>query len=664
MTNSTTAAPRRRARLVATAAAAAGLVALLASIVVPVGPVAASGTGNPANRGKLTCATQYSVVSGDSWFRIAQKAGVTTRALYTANGATETTPLFAGTTICLPDGTVVPTTAPATTAPPAPAAPAAPTTAPAAPLAVQLAAFPVQGPCWFTDTWQAPRGGGRRHEGVDLIAKTGQYLYAAQDGTLTKQTFDRPGSLSGNAWWLTAADGTYFFYAHLSAFAPGLNVGSKVVAGQIIGFVGRTGNAGGPHLHFEVHPGGGAAVNPFAIVKAVDGCRTTTPPPQPDGTLPTPPAATPTAPPAAAPPAAAAPTAPPATAAPTAPITNTNNAGGDGKWQFIAPRSVSDVTMSAGATRTIRVNNVTGVPAGTTGVLVRLTASGAARSGYVITHPCGAPPPLASTLSVRAGGTAVGSAMVAVVGGNVCATVSTSMRLKVEVLASRASQGVGVQPVTATRVLDTRGTAPLGPGVTATLTPAQLGVVSGTQALTATVTIVDPTGSGTLSMGFCGQGPWTVPVSGDPVSSFAMTMRVSNAGWCLTSSVPMHVIVDVVGVWAGNGSPGPVGPVRVFDSRSGGGAVDGNARQVQIGGVAAIPQGVTTAMVSITAVTGRAASSVFAYPCGEGRSSGAVVAASPDRVTTAVVPVRLGTGAVCISATAPVDVVIDLLGAG
>ena len=124
----------------------------------------------------------------------------------------------------------------------------------------------------------SPRAGGRRHEGVDIIARTGQPLYAVVDGTITRQFFDRPGSLGGNALRLTAADGTYFHYAHLSAFAEGIGLDSRVVAGQVIGYVGSTGSSSAPHLHFEYHPGGGAAVNPFPIVKAVDGCRSTTPP--------------------------------------------------------------------------------------------------------------------------------------------------------------------------------------------------------------------------------------------------------------------------------------------------------------------------------------------------------------------------------------------------
>ncbi len=154
--------------------------------------------------------------------------------------------------------------------------PTATTTAPSASATVPTV-FPVLGPCWFADTWQAPRSGGRRHEGVDIIAKSGTPLYAVANGTITRIFLDRPGSLGGNAVRLTAADGTYFHYAHLSAFADGAGLGATVVAGQVIGYVGSTGSSSTPHLHFEYHPGGGAAVNPFPVIKPLDACKNTTP---------------------------------------------------------------------------------------------------------------------------------------------------------------------------------------------------------------------------------------------------------------------------------------------------------------------------------------------------------------------------------------------------
>jgi peptidoglycan hydrolase-like protein with peptidoglycan-binding domain len=149
------------------------------------------------------------------------------------------------------------------------------------PLTVQIPVFPVQGTCTFGDSFGFPRGGGRTHLGVDIIAAAGNLLYSAIDGTITKVYADYPGSLAGNGLRITMADGTYVFYAHMTGIADGIDVGVPVKAGQIVGTVGSTGNSGTPHLHFEVHPLGGAAVNPYPIVKAIDGCGNTTPLPQP-----------------------------------------------------------------------------------------------------------------------------------------------------------------------------------------------------------------------------------------------------------------------------------------------------------------------------------------------------------------------------------------------
>lgn len=121
------------------------------------------------------------------------------------------------------------------------------------------------------------RPGGRTHEGVDIMATLGQAIYAVDNGTLTKQTIDgAPNAiLSGNAWTLKLTDGTYYFYAHLSTFAAGLTQGSVVTRGQVIGYVGDTGDPGpgNYHLHFEVHPLGGAAVNPVPLLTIPHACQ-------------------------------------------------------------------------------------------------------------------------------------------------------------------------------------------------------------------------------------------------------------------------------------------------------------------------------------------------------------------------------------------------------
>jgi hypothetical protein len=657
----------RRRRLVAIA----GLAVLLPTVSAA---VPSTVTGAAARRAPADCTTLYTVVRNDSWFSIAQKSLVSMNALMQANNANASSPLHPGMQVCLPSGAAVTTT---TAAPGG----ATTTTAPGA-LPVQLAAFPTQGPCWFIDTWMAPRGGGRLHEGVDIMAKAGQYVYAVSDGRLSRQAVDRPGSRSGNAWWLTADDGTYYFYAHLSAFAPGLEVGSRVAAGQVIGYIGRTGNASGPHLHFEVHPRGGAPVNPTPIVRAVDGCRNSTPPPQPSGSLPptpstlapagpgtgttTPPATTPpatTAPPATAP-TQTAPPAPPVTAPSGVPATPT-------AWQFVSPRTAFDSAVNgraleAGTTQTVRVSGLSGVPSGTGGVMLRLTASGAASGGWLTAHPCGSAPPAVSTLSFRASSPAVGTAIVRVAGGNVCLTSSARVQVRAEVLAAQAASGVGLQPITATRVLDTRVTGRLAPGSQVSLSNATLGVPSGAQAMSMTVTFVNPEAAGTLSIGFCGQGPWRAPIGADPVSSFAMAMRVNPNGWCLSSSVATDVIIDVTGAWVGSTRVATVDPVRVFDSRDvlGPSGLTNAGAPVAIAGVGGVPAGATTAVVAITLVSGGSGTSVFAYPCEEGPRSGAVVASVSQRVHSAVVPVRLSGGRMCVSSILPADVIVDVLAAG
>jgi peptidoglycan hydrolase-like protein with peptidoglycan-binding domain len=142
-----------------------------------------------------------------------------------------------------------------------------------------LQVFPMQGRCGFTDTWGQARSEGRSHEGTDIIGARGLALYATNDGVISKVSTG--GRNGGNAIYLTLPNGTYFYYAHLDSFAPGIAAGVPVKAGQVIGYNGSTGNTETPHLHFEVHPFGGPAVNPYAILKAVDACNVLDVLPQP-----------------------------------------------------------------------------------------------------------------------------------------------------------------------------------------------------------------------------------------------------------------------------------------------------------------------------------------------------------------------------------------------
>jgi murein DD-endopeptidase MepM/ murein hydrolase activator NlpD len=109
---------------------------------------------------------------------------------------------------------------------------------------------PVAGPATFTDTWLAPRSGGRRHLGVDIFAAAGTPVVAPVAGEVELRA-DTLGGLSFHLW---GDDGSYYYGAHLSWYE---GVGGRIEAGAVVGYVGRSGNAVGtaPHLHFEIHPG-------------------------------------------------------------------------------------------------------------------------------------------------------------------------------------------------------------------------------------------------------------------------------------------------------------------------------------------------------------------------------------------------------------------------
>jgi hypothetical protein len=122
--------------------------------------------------------------------------------------------------------------------------------------------FPVAGMANWSDDWLMPRftPSFHLHQGNDVFAAGGTPIRAVYDGTV--RFSEEP--VGGKDVYLNMPNGTYFFCAHASDFAPGISSGQSVKQGTIIGFVGDTGDAqgGATHCHFEMHPNGGAAVDP------------------------------------------------------------------------------------------------------------------------------------------------------------------------------------------------------------------------------------------------------------------------------------------------------------------------------------------------------------------------------------------------------------------
>lgn len=186
---------------------------------------------SPATSGSRGPST-YRVAAGDTLGAIARRFGTTVGAIARENGLADPDHVRIGATLRIPGR--------------------------AGPASVVC---PVPGARFMND-WGFPRSGGRFHEGNDLFAPRGTPVRAPVAGTVTQLT----GRIGGHQVKLVGDDGTGYYATHLDRFGRA----GRVAAGEVIGYVGNSGNAaGGPtHVHFEVHPGQGAAVNPYPALIA------------------------------------------------------------------------------------------------------------------------------------------------------------------------------------------------------------------------------------------------------------------------------------------------------------------------------------------------------------------------------------------------------------
>jgi len=128
----------------------------------------------------------------------------------------------------------------------------------------------MEAPYSYVDSWGAPRSGGRRHQGTDVMAPYRARVYAFTDGTISRESTNAYGGIT---LYLQGDNGAEYYYAHLSGYA--VAAGTRVKAGQLIAYNGQSGNARytAPHVHFEVHPGGpgSSPVNPYPYVRQACG---------------------------------------------------------------------------------------------------------------------------------------------------------------------------------------------------------------------------------------------------------------------------------------------------------------------------------------------------------------------------------------------------------
>jgi len=174
----------------------------------------------------------------------------------TAGGTTTTAAGGPPTTTIAGDTTTTTSAVTTTTAPPPPPPPAS-------------RVCPVDGAVTFRDSWGEPRGGGRTHKGTDMMAARWTPMVAIEAGYIYQVSWHSAGGLG---IYIKGVSGAMWYYAHSQAAAEGIRAGTSVVPGQLIGYVGSSGNASTPHLHFGYQPNANwIYANPYPIVNGL--CR-------------------------------------------------------------------------------------------------------------------------------------------------------------------------------------------------------------------------------------------------------------------------------------------------------------------------------------------------------------------------------------------------------
>lgn len=194
--------------------------------------------------------------------KAAEEAAARKAADEAAHAAESTTTTTTAATTTTSDQSSTTTTVPATTTTTQPATPP--------PVITDGKACPINAATSFSDTWGAPRSGGRSHKGVDISAVRGAPVVAIETGRITRTS---NSGLGGFSIYLTGESGDRYYYAHLEGFASGIGGGTAVVAGDLIGYNGTSGNAPPwlPHVHFQYAQSGGDWINPYPLVKALCG---------------------------------------------------------------------------------------------------------------------------------------------------------------------------------------------------------------------------------------------------------------------------------------------------------------------------------------------------------------------------------------------------------
>jgi hypothetical protein len=350
------------------------------------------------------------------------------------------------------------------------------------------------------------------------------------------------------------------------------------------------------------------------------------------------------------------------------------------RFNAVAPVRLADTRTGAGGTvgpvaaggvLRIPVAGSTVVPSSASGAVVNLTAVDPQGPGYLTAYPCGATRPLASALNVAAGETRANAASVALdATGLLCVFSSVLSHVVVDLAGWFGSTGTTFTPTNPARVLDSRSAG--GPDRSFSVDLSAV-IPAGATAATVNLTVTEPVAAGYLTAFPCGTEPPLVSslnfVAGQTIAGLATVKLGAGSRICLFSPVPTNVVVDVNGAFAAGGDTLTTAvPSRFLDTRDGTGGWLGAVGPMQrielaVGGARGVPDGVTAAVVNLTATGATAPGYVVAYACDQPAPTASNLNFDSGETAANLATVGLSaTGTVCLAASTRAHLVVDLAG--
>lgn len=316
-----------------------------------------------------------------------------------------------------------------------------------------------------------------------------------------------------------------------------------------------------------------------------------------------------------------------------------------------------------------------GVPAGSRAVLLNAVLVDSTAAGFMSVYPAGSSVPGTSNVNHPGGAAALANAAVSPLGtgGGVSFFVNASSHVIADLSGRFAEEGLGLRPLTAVRVLDTRDTEiPV-----AAATPTRIDVsahAAAAGAASVVLGIISPAGPGFALAAPCSSigsvGVSSVNFGAGELRANLATTTLESGAFCVQSNVQTHLTVDLVGAWEADATLAlvPVQPLRLLDTRDATGGWLGRTNagqevQVSVGSVAGMPASATAAMLNFTVTSVDGPGYLTAYPCGSARPFISQLTYNAGATVGALTPVSLGAGGkVCVVTSGRAHLIADLQG--